>query len=177
MHAISYTKNWPASFWICQINKGYRAKKNTVNKLDAIHTENTKTYFGMTNSWDKTSQKKLLWKLRNDTLKRNMIWKKKQISYLGSRAYTPRVSHGTWKWWFPRGISSSRGRFSGSICSMLNFTGNLKWTSFDPRYLSLEILDSSLHPVQGKTCADGSRKTPYYLGSSLIPPLINRESF
>ena len=34
--------------------------------------------------------------------------------------YTPKVYHGSWKWWFPKGISFSRGWFSGS---MLNFRG------------------------------------------------------
>ncbi len=29
--------------------------------------------------------------------------------------YTPKNSHGTWKWWFPIGISFSKGPFSGSM--------------------------------------------------------------
>ena len=31
------------------------------------------------------------------------------------RAYTPDFQHGTWKWWFPIGISFSMGPFSGSM--------------------------------------------------------------
>ena len=34
--------------------------------------------------------------------------------------YSPEISHGTWKWWFPKGISFSRDFFSGS---MLKFRG------------------------------------------------------
>ena len=34
--------------------------------------------------------------------------------------YTPEVKHGTWKWWFSKGISFSRVWFLGS---MLNFRG------------------------------------------------------
>ena len=29
--------------------------------------------------------------------------------------YTPKIQHGTWKWWFPIGISFSKGPFSGSM--------------------------------------------------------------
>ena len=29
--------------------------------------------------------------------------------------YTPQIQHGTWKWWFPIGMSFSKGPFSGSM--------------------------------------------------------------
>ena len=29
--------------------------------------------------------------------------------------YTPEIQHGTWKWWFPIGVSFSKGPFSGSM--------------------------------------------------------------
>ena len=31
--------------------------------------------------------------------------------------YLPKVQHGSWKWWFPKGISFSTGWFSGSMLS------------------------------------------------------------
>ena len=48
-------------------------------------------------------------------------WKMEGRSMSDKRnIYTPKVYHGTWKWWFPKGISFSRVWFSGS---MLNFRG------------------------------------------------------
>ena len=43
--------------------------------------------------------------------------------------YSPEIQHGTWKWWFPKGISFSRDFFSGS---MLNFRGVYHSIPSDP---------------------------------------------
>ena len=40
------------------------------------------------------------------------------------RAYTPDFQHGTWKWWFPIGISFSMGPFSGSMFVLGGVTGS-----------------------------------------------------
>ena len=42
------------------------------------------------------------------------------------KTYNPGVEHGTWRWWFPKGISFSKGWFSGSMLK-LRFSITFNW--------------------------------------------------
>ena len=54
-------------------------------------------------------------------LRKRTVWRLQLPRTTGKLTLLPRnLTAGTWKWWFPKGISFSRDLFSGS---MLNFRG------------------------------------------------------
>ena len=57
-------------------------------------------------------------------------------SYSGIQDYSeihPEIQHGTWKWWFPIGISFSKGPFSGSMFVLGGVSWGWDWNPLSER--------------------------------------------
>ena len=67
-------------------------------------------------------QKKTAWNIFRVWMGQWLIYfpKSWRLAANANHKLPPEIYHGTWKWWFPKGITFSRDFFSGS---MLNFRG------------------------------------------------------